>query len=100
MEKGLVSPALCSSTPSLGARQSRVTDATTLYKAQKNSCTSSERISEQCTIRHETEAPLMRCTRPCKRSCGALAVSAGAKAKSSSRWCARPKDSYETWECH
>src|SRR5262249_58585943 len=42
MEKGLVSPAhlLVDTFPSEQGSQ-RVTDATTLYKAQKNSCTSS-----------------------------------------------------------
>jgi hypothetical protein len=44
MQEGLVSPAhlLVDTFPSEQGSQ-RVTDATTLYKAQKNSCTSSRR---------------------------------------------------------
>lgn len=95
MEEGLVSPAhrLVATFPSAQGSQ-RVTDATTLYKAQKNSCTSSSASASSVPSRpRDCSPPLMRCTRPCQRSCGALAVSAGAKAPSSSRWCARPKDS-------
>ena len=53
MEKGLVSPAhlLVDTFPAEQGSQ-RVTDATTLYKAQKKACASSRRSRAQAPHRH------------------------------------------------
>jgi Transposase domain (DUF772) len=85
MDEGLVSPAhlLIDTFPAEQGSQ-RVTDATTLYKAQKKSSNAS-RISPSSA---PPERPRSRrkprsFSRPSKRSCAALAANAGGRAKSS-----------------
>ena len=99
MHEGLVSPAhlLVDTVPSEHGSQ-RVTDATTLDKAQKKSCTSSSGSVRSARSQPPDCRPQRRrCTRPCKKSCGALVGSAGAKATSSSSWSVRPHSTCWTW---
>jgi hypothetical protein len=85
MDEGLVSPAhlIVDTFPAEQGSQ-RVTDATTLYKAQKKSSTSSRMSPSKAsrTRRHYRSKPTGS-TKTSKRSCAALAANAGGRLKSS-----------------
>ena len=95
MEEGLVSPAhRLGDTCPVAQGSQRVTDATTLDKAQKTSSTSSRTSRRKGAgkraryrARHTPYATL------CSRSCAALAGSVGARATSSLAWYAKPQSS-------
>jgi hypothetical protein len=85
MEEGLVSPAhlLIDTFPSEQGSQ-RVTDATTLYKAQKKRSRSSSTLSSSVAAgRRPSNAKLKTCNRSSRRSCGALAGAVAARGMSS-----------------
>jgi hypothetical protein len=84
MNEGLVSPAhlLVDTCPAEQGSQ-RVTDATTLYKAQKKSSTSSRTSpSDAPPAPPRSRRKPGGFSRTCKRSCAALAANAGGRAKS------------------
>lgn len=100
MQEGLGSPAhlLVDTFPAEQGSQ-RVTDATTLYKAQKKACDSLRRLRTKAHRRPRPSVSKHRSSaRPSKKSCAALAGSAAARAKSSSDWCAKLNDTCESWE--
>lgn len=81
MDEGLVSPAhlLVDTFPTAQGSQ-RVTDATTLYKAQKKSSNSSRpALSERPGCRAQPK----RSSTPCTKSCAVLVANAEVRAKSS-----------------
>lgn len=85
MEEGLVSPAhlVIDTFPSAQGRQ-RVTDATTLYKAQKKRSRSSPTLSSSVAAgRRPSKAKPKPCNRNSPRSCGALAAAVAARGRSS-----------------
>ena len=99
MEAGLVSPAhvLVDTFPAEQGSH-RVTDATTLYKAQKNSSTSSNASARRaCSPAHACSSPRRSSSSSYTKSCGALAVNVGARAKSLWHWCGTPKNSCSSW---
>ena len=85
MDEGLVSPAhlLVDTFPTEQGSQ-RVTDATTLYKAQKNLSSSNGRsrraVTRATTLKQPSPQPQQE---TCKKSCAALAANAEVRAKSS-----------------
>ena len=84
MDEGLVSPAhlLVDTFPTEQGSQ-RVTDATTLYKAQKKSSTSSRPSAAGHHAHDGVEEPSPRASSTtCKKSCAALAANAVGRAKS------------------
>jgi len=93
MEEGLVRPAhlLVDTFPAEQGSQ-RVTEATTLYKAQKKSANSSLPSGSRAPPeRPRCRAAPQSSRMPCKKSCTALAANAEGRAKSSCSWCAQPK---------
>ena len=69
----------------------RVTDATTLYKAQKKFSRESTTLHRRFRVQPGSSRSRARCSwAASKKPCVALAVSAGAKAGSSSKWCVKP----------
>lgn len=84
MEEGLGSPAhlVIDTFPGEQGSQ-RGTDATTLYKAQQNPLPSSKTSRRSAAAEPRASRVKPRpSTRSCKKSCGALAASAGGRAKS------------------
>jgi hypothetical protein len=82
-DEGLVSPAhrLVDTFPAAQGRQ-RVTNATTLYKAQKKSASASRLSPHKASRkRQRSSAQPTGGTRTSKRSCGALAANAGGRRK-------------------
>ena len=92
MDAGLVSPAqLVIDTFPCEQGSQRVTDATTLYKAQKKrENSSSTSLKRAAAGRPNSSSKPKASNKRAKKSCGALAAAAGATRMSLSSWFAKP----------